>query len=286
MTPLRQRMLDDMQVRNFALNTQKAYLDRVSQFARYFGQSPEVLGPDAVRRYQLYLVQEKHASWSQVAQSVAALRFLYRVTLRKPWVVERLPLPKVPKKLPVVLTAAEVAQLLGAVRNLKHRALLMTAYAAGLRVSEVVGLEVSDIDSQQMLIRVRQGKGRKDRFVMLSPRLLEVLRAYWKRYRPQKLLFPGRRPDVAIRTRQVYRIVREVCQAAGITKHATVHTLRHSFATHLLDGGMDLRTIQVLLGHSSVRTTALYTHVSTRRLQTVTSPLDELPLRGAEGSAP
>src|SRR5689334_16154141 len=187
MTPLRQRVLDDMQMRNFAPNTQKAYVERVSQFSRYFGKSPELLGADHVRRYQLYLVQEKRASWSQVAQSVAALRFVYCVTLRKRWVMERLPLPKVPKKLPVVLTVEEVGRLLNATRSLKQRALLTTAYAAGLRVSEVVGLEVSDIDSTQMLIRVRQGKGRKDRYVMLSPRLLEVLRTYWKQYRPTQL---------------------------------------------------------------------------------------------------
>jgi integrase/recombinase XerD len=284
MTPLRQRMVDDMQMRNFAPNTQKAYVERVSQFARYFGKSPELLGADHVRRYQLYLVQEKRASWSQVAQNVAALRFLYGVTLRKPWVVEKLPLPKVPKKLPVVLTVAEVRRLLAATRSLKQRALLTTAYAAGLRVSEVVALEISDIDSVQMLIRVRQGKRRKDRYVMLSPHLLEVLRAYWKKYRPTKLLFPATRRPGAVATRHVYRMCRDACLAAGIDKHVTVHTLRHSFATHLLDAGVDLRTIQVLLGHSSVRTTVVYTHVSTRRLQAVASPFDQVA--GASAGAP
>jgi integrase/recombinase XerD len=284
MTPLRQRMLDDMQMRNFAPNTQKAYVERVSQFARYFGTSPELLGADHVRRYQLYLVQEKRASWSQVAQNVAALRFLYCVTLRKHGVVEKLPLPKVPKKLPVVLTVAEVGRLLAATRSLKQRALLTTAYAAGLRVSEVVALEMSDIDSAQMLIRVRQGKRRKDRSVMLSPRLLEVLRAYWKHYRPTKLLFPAARRTGAVATRHVYRMCRDACMAAGIDKHATVHTLRHSFATHLLDAGVDLRTIQVLLGHSSIRTTVVYTHVSVRRLQAVASPFDQVA--GESAGAP
>jgi integrase/recombinase XerD len=281
MTALRQRMIEDMQLRNLAVNTQKAYVDRVSQFARYFGKSPERLGSVHVRRYQLYLVREKRASWSQVAQSVAALRFLYCVTLRKRWVVDRLPLPKVPKKLPVVLTVAEVGRLLAATRSLKARAILTTAYAAGLRVSEVVALEVSDIDSTQMLIRVRQGKGRKDRYVMLSPRLLEVLRGYWKKYRPTKLLFPAARRNGAVATRHVYRMCRDACLAAGIDKHATVHTLRHSFATHLLDAGVDLRTIQVLLGHSSVRTTVVYTHVSKRRLQTVVSPFDQVAVESA-----
>jgi integrase/recombinase XerD len=284
MTPLRQRMLDDMQMRNFAPNTQKAYVERVSQFARYFGKSPEVLGADQVRRYQLYLVQEKRASWSQVAQNVAALRFLYGVTLRQPDVVEKLPVPKVPKKLPVVLTVAEVGRLLAATRSLKQRALLTTAYAAGLRVSEVVALEISDIDSTQMVIRVRQGKRRKDRYVMLSPCLLEVLRAYWQKYRPTKLLFPATRRSGAVATRHVYRMCRDACRAAGIEKHATVHTLRHSFATHLLDAGVDLRTIQVLLGHSNIRTTVVYTHVSTRRVQAVTSPFDQVARESAGGS--
>jgi integrase/recombinase XerD len=276
MTPLRQRMIDDMQLRNFAPNTQKAYVERVSQFARYFGKCPTMLGPDHVRRYQLHLVQEKRASWSQVAQSVAALRFLYGVTLRKHWVVAKLPLPKVPKNLPVVLTRAEVKRLLDACRNLKEQAILTTAYAAGLRVSEVVALEISDINSAEMLIRVRQGKGRKDRYVKLSPRLLEILRAYWKQYRPRKLLFPAARRQGAVATRHVYRMCRLACVAAGIKKHATVHTLRHSFATHLLDAGVDLRTIQILLGHSSVSTTVRYTHVSMRRVQAVASPLDQV----------
>lgn len=277
MTPLRRRMLEDMQLRNFAVNTQRAYLHRVSQFARYFGQSPASLGPAEVRRYHLYLVREKHASWSQVAQAVSALRFLYRVTLRKPWVVQDLPCPKIPKKLPVVLTPAAVTELLQAVPNRKHRVMLLTAYAAGLRVSEVTALRVRDIDSQGMLIRVRQGKGRKDRLVMLSPRLLELLREYWKQARPQDLLFPGRRPDRALATRQLARVCQQACQTAGLTKRATVHSLRHSFATHLLEAGIDLRTIQVLLGHSAVRTTTTYTHVNPQRVQAVRSPLDTLP---------
>jgi site-specific recombinase XerD len=271
-------MLEDMEMRNFAINTQKAYIERVCHFARYFGKSPEKLGPNEVRRYQLHLIKERHASWSLVRQTVAALRFLYGVTLQKKWVVEELPLPKVPKKLPVVLSVAEVAELLKATRDLKQQAILATAYAAGLRVSEVVALEVGDIDSKRMLIRVRQGKGRKDRQVMLSPRLLEILRAYWRKYQPKKLLFPAAHRQGAVATRHVYRICRASCVAAGIGKHATVHTLRHSFATHLLEAGVDLLTIQALLGHSSVRTTALYTHVTTSQIQGVVSPLDQLPL--------
>ena len=234
MTPLRQRMLDDMQMRNFAPNTQKAYVERVSQFARYFGKSPELLGADHVRRYQLYLVQEKRASWSQVAQCVAALRFLYEVTLGRRGVVEKVVTPKVPKKLPVVLTMAEVRRLLAATRSLKQRAILTTVYAAGLRVSEVVALEVSDIDSEQMVIRVRQGKGRKDRFVMLSPSLLELLREYWKQYRPTKVLFPARGHQGAMTTRNVYRTCRNACTAARIEKHVTVHTLRHNAESQIM----------------------------------------------------
>jgi site-specific recombinase XerD len=286
MSPLRQRMLEDMQLRNLAPNTRKAYLERVSQFARYFGKSPERLGPDDLRAYQLYLVREKKASWSFVVQTVCALRFLYRITLRRGDIVESLPYPRKAKKLPVVLSPEEVTRLLRSIRSPKQRVILMTAYAAGLRVSEAVALRVGDIDSQRMLIRVRQAKGQKDRYVMLSPRLLEALRSYWKKYRPTDLLFPGMRGGRSITTRQVYRACRQACAAAGLTKHATVHTLRHSFATHLLEGGIDLRTIQVLLGHGSIKTTALYAHVTTQRVQSVTSPLDLLPPEAAGVAKP
>jgi site-specific recombinase XerD len=271
---------------HLAPNTQKAYLERISQFARYFGQSPEQLGPEHIRDYQLYLVRQKKASWSFVVQTVCALRFLYRITLRRGDVVEALPYPRKPKRLPVVLSPEEVTRLLRAIRSPKQRAILMTAYAAGLRVSEAVALRVRDIDSQRMLLRVRQAKGKKDRYVMLSPRLLEVLRAYWKKYRPADLLFPGRCAGRPLTTRQVYRACRQAAEAAGLTKHVTVHTLRHSFATHLLEGGIDLRTIQVLLGHGSIKTTALYAHVTTQRVQAVASPLDCLPPEVAGAPTP
>jgi integrase/recombinase XerD len=286
MTPLRQRMIEDMQMRNLAPNTQKAYLERVTQFARHFGQSPERLGPEQIRAYQLHLVRERGLSWSFLIQTVCALRFLYRVTLRRHEVVECLRYPRKTKKLPVVLSPEEVTRLLQAIRSLKLQAILMTAYAAGLRVAEVAALHIGDIDSQRMLIRVRQAKGHKDRYVMLSPRLLEVLRRYWKKYRPTEWLFPGRRAGRPLTTRQIYRGCRQAAQAAGLSKHATVHTLRHSFATHLLEAGVDLRTIQVLLGHSSIKTTVLYAHVTTQRVQAVVSPLDRLPLEAAEVVTP
>jgi integrase/recombinase XerD len=286
MTPLRQRMLEDMQMRNLAANTQKAYLERVTQFARHFGQSPERLGPEQIRAYQLHLVRERGLSWSFLIQTVCALRFLYRVTLRRHEVVECLRYPRKTKKLPVVLSPEEVMRLLQAIRSLKLQAILMTAYAAGLRVAEVAALRIGDIDSQRMLIRVCQAKGHKDRYVMLSPRLLEVLRRYWKKYRPTDWLFPGRRAGRPLTTRQIYRACRQAAQAAGLSKHATVHTLRHSFATHLLEAGVDLRTIQVLLGHSSIKTTVLYAHVTTQRVQAVVSPLDRLPLEAAGAATP
>jgi integrase/recombinase XerD len=276
MTPLRQRMIEDMKLRNFAPRTIQVYVERVATFAKHFGKSPDRLGPADVRAYLLYLVNQKHASWSYYNQALCALRFLYRVTLGKKWVLDGVVCPKQPKTLPVVLSPAEVTRFFEAVPGLKHRTLLMTAYAAGLRVSEVVALRVDDIDSQRMVIRVRQAKGRKDRYVMLSPRLLEILRQYWKAARPDRYLFPGQDPERPLNTRTVQQVCRDARQAAGLGKHVTVHTLRHSFATHLLEAGTNIRTIQILLGHKSLRTTAVYTHVSAATLEATQSPLDRL----------
>jgi integrase/recombinase XerD len=276
MTPLRQRMIDDMRLRNFAPRTIQVYVERVATFAKHFGKSPDRLGAADVRAYLLFLVNEKHASWSYYNQALAALRFLYRVTLGKKWVLDGIVCPKQQKKLPVVLSPIEITQFFEAIPNLKHRAMLMTAYAAGLRVSEVVSLRVDDIDSQRMVIRVRQAKGRKDRYAMLSPRLLEILRQYWKAARPSRYLFPGQDPENPLNTRTVQQVCRDARQAAGLSKKATVHSLRHSFATHLLEAGTNIRTIQILLGHSSLRTTAVYTHVSTAALEATQSPLDRL----------
>ena len=276
MTPLRQRMIEDMRLRNFAPRTIQVYVERVATLAKHLGKSPDRLGPADVRAYLLFLVNEKHASWCYYNQALCALRFLYRVTLGKDWVLEGVQFPKQQKKLPVVLSPAEVTQFFEAIPSLKYRALLMTAYAAGLRVSEVVALRVDDIDSQRMVIRVRQAKGRKDRYVMLSSRLLEILRQYWKAARPTPYLFPGQDPKKPLHPHRVHQVCRNARQASGLGKRVTVHTLRHSFATHLLEAGTNIRTIQVLLGHSSLRTTAVYTHVSTAALESTQSPLDRL----------
>lgn len=281
MTPLRQRMIEDMKLRNLAPRTIAVYTTRAAAFARHFGRSPEVLGREEIRSFLLYLVREKHVSWSVYNQTVAALRFLYEVTLDRHGVMVRVPCPKQPKKLPTVLSLDEMARFFGAVLGVKHRAILMTAYAAGLRISEVVALRVDDVDSQRMILRVRQGKGRRDRNVMLSPRLLALLREYWKVAKPTEWLFPGEVPGRPITAGSVHRICVQAARAAGLGKHVTIHTLRHSFATHLLEAGTDIRTIQVLLGHRNLKTTAVYTHVSPTAVEATRSPLDRLgPLPG------
>ena len=262
MTPLRQRMIEDMKLRNLSLRTIETYVMRAAGFARYYGRSPAALGREEVRAYLLHLVQQKKVSWSVYNQTVAALRFLYEVTLNREGVMVRVRCPKQPKKLPTVLSLDETARFFAAILSVKHRAILMTAYAAGLRLSEVVGLRVEDIDSQRMVIRVRQGKGRKDRNVMLSPRLLTLLREYWKAAKPTDWLFPGEVPGNPITDGSVNRICAQAARAAGLGKHVTVHTLRHSFATHLLEGGTNIRTIQMLLGHRNLKSTAIYMHVS------------------------
>ena len=276
MTPLRRRMIEDMELRNLAPKTVAAYVRRVAAFARHLGRSPEDLGPDEVRSYLLHLVQERHVSWSYYNQAVAALRFLYEVTLQRPGVMQRIRCPKLPRKLPVVLSPDEVTRVFAAVASLKHRALLMAAYSAGLRVSEVASLRVDDIASQRLVLRVRQGKGRKDRYVMLSPRLLAMLRQYWKAARPTDWLFPGDVPGRPLTEASVQRACARAAREAGLGKHVTVHTLRHSFATHLLESGTDIRTIQILLGHRKLETTAIYTHVSPAAVEATRSPLDRI----------
>jgi integrase/recombinase XerD len=278
MTPLRRRMIDDMTLRNFSPKTIQAYVRCVARFARYFDCSPQRLGPEQVRAYLLHLVQQRGASMSYYNQTRCALRFVYRVTLGRDDVPASIAPARQPRTLPVVLSPDELARLFAAIGNLKHRAILITAYAAGLRVSEVARLRVEDIDSQRMVIRVRHGKGQKDRYVMLSPRLLEILRTYWKAVRPRDYLFPGAAPDQPIPTNTVRKACHRASQKADLGKHVTVHTLRHSFATHLLEAGTDLRTIQVLLGHRSFSTTARYVHVATAALPSIRSPLDRLDL--------
>jgi len=277
MTPLRQRMIEDLQLRNRSPRTIEAYVHHVACFAKHFGQSPERLGAEEVRQYQLYLVHEKKASWSSFNQAVCALRFLYQVTCPQPFAVEHIAYGKRPKRLPTVLSREEVTRLLECIPTLKHRVLVMTAYATGLRLSELTHLEVGDIDSSRMLVRVQQGKGQKDRVVPLSMRLLDELRTYWKAARPRRLLFPGSRAERPVHDTLVQRTIKEAARRAGIAKNVSPHVLRHSFATHLLEAGTDLRTLQRILGHTSLSTTAIYTHVTLARLQATISPLDLLP---------
>lgn len=262
MTALRHRMIEDMQLRNFSPETMKGYLHYVSQFAKHFQQSPDRLGAEEIRQYQLYLLRERKLSSSTRNLALSALRFFYKVTLGRPWALEHMGYPRRPKKLPVVLSKPEVSRVFSAVRNLKHRTLLMTLYGTGMRVSEATRLRVEDIDSKRMVIRVRQAKGKKDRYVPLTPTLLSLLRRYWKKYRPTAALFPSQRGGCALTKGAITKVCTEARRKAGLSKRVTPHTFRHSFATHLLEAGTDLRTIQVLLGHSSLKTTALYLHVA------------------------
>ena len=275
MTPLRKRMLQDMQMRNLSPHTQNAYVRSVAKLAAYFKTPPDQIEPEQVRAFLVHLV-EKKVSFSLFNQTRCALVFFYRITLGRDWDFDRFPCQKQPKRLPLVLSQAEIAQFFAAIRRLKYRALFMAVYACGLRVSEVVALRAEDIDSKRMVLRVCQGKGKKDRYVMLSPKLLEVLRDYYKAFRPIATLFFGRDKSHALNRSTVLRACRLFARRAGLTKRVTVHTLRHSFATHLLEAGVDLRTIQALLGHRSLRTTALYTFVSTERVASTSSPLDLL----------
>ena len=276
-SPLRRRMVEDMTVRNLSPATQRSYLYAVAKFSRFFGKSPERLELEDVRTYQVHLASQGIA-WATLNQTVAALRFFYGVTLGRPEIPERIAYAREPRRLPVVLSADEVVRFLEAVPSLKSRTALTTAYAAGLRVSEVVALKVADIDSGRMLIRVEQGKGGKDRYGMLSAQLLAILRTYWRLARPRHWLFPGRDEEHPIDQTVLHAACRSACEAAGLTKHVTVHTLRHSFATHLLESGADIRIIQVLLGHTNIATTARYAQVATSTIQGTASPLDRLRL--------
>lgn len=277
MTLLRQRMLEDMGIRNLAENTQSAYVQQIVAYARHFHRPPEELGPEEVRAYQVHLTQTRMLSPSSVSVATGALRFLYKVTLKRGWAVEEIPMPKRPFRLPVILSREEVVHFLDSVDRLKYRVILTTAYAAGLRISEATHLKVTDIDSQRMMLRVDQGKGRKDRYVMLSPRLLDVLRGYWKAVRPTMWLFPGDLPGQPITRNGVGLACQKAHRASGITKPITPHSLRHAFATHLLESGTDVRTIQLLLGHRSLATTSRYLKVATSTVCATTSPFDLLP---------
>jgi integrase/recombinase XerD len=277
-TYLRQRMIEDMQIRNLSVETQKTYVLLVSRFARHFNKSPENLGAEQIRAYQLYLTNERKLRPSSINSVMAALRFLYKVTLKKTWAVEEvIPTPKRPQRLPIILSPEEVVRFLAAVSITKHRVILTTCYAAGLRISEAIALKASAIDSQRMVVRVELGKGQKDRYVMLSPKLLATLRDWWRLERPRHWLFPGNSPDRHITASAVTKACKETVSISKMSKPITPHSLRHAFSVHLLEQGTDIRTIQLLLGHRSLATTARYLRIATTKVCSTTSPLDLLP---------
>jgi site-specific recombinase XerD len=278
-------MIEDMTIRKFAPKTQHDYLQRVKNFAAFLGRSPDTASFEDVRRYQLHLTTSG-VGVPTLNQAVSTLRFFFRVTLKRHDILEHTHFIREPRKLPVVLSPEEVARLLDAAPGLKYKAALSVAYGAGLRATEVVSLKISDIDSARMVIRVEQGKGRKDRYVMLSPHLLQLLRAWWKAARPQGWLFPGRDRVQPMTTRQLNRACHAAAQMAEIDKNVSLHTLRHSFATHLLEQNIDVRVIQVLLGHAKLDTTALYTRVATKTISEVISPLDHIARKLSEAAPP
>ncbi len=273
---LKDRMEQSMQLRHLSERTIAAYLYHVREYTRYFGVSPDQLGEEQVRQYLLYLFEEKKVSWSSVNVAYSALCYFYRQVLQRDWNVKNVPRPKTEKRLPVVLSKSEVEAILNAVDDLKYRAILVTIYSAGLRVSEACRLRVSDIDSKLMQIRIEQGKGRKDRYTLLGQKNLELLREYYRVYRPDPdgWLFGGQKKGNWISVSAVQNAFKRAKKKGGITKPATVHTLRHSFATHLLEQNADVFTIKELLGHSSLKTTSVYLHVSRERLGQIVSPLD------------
>jgi integrase/recombinase XerD len=286
-TQLRQKMLEELQRRNYSHRTAKLYLRIVRDFAKYFHRSPDKLGPEQIRQYQAYLFQTRKLTATSVASHASALRFFFIKTLRRHFLSEFIPFPKCPKRLPTVLSPDEISRLIDGARNLYHRTILMTLYSTGMRRSELCRLKVEDIDSKRMMIRIRQGKGRRDRDILLSPRLLETLRVYWRWMQPTTFLFPGTvkgiRADVPITANVVWLACQHAARAAGITKHMSPHSLRHSCATHLLEAGADLRTIQFLLGHARLEHTLVYLHLSHKHLQAIPNPLDALEVSSLEG---
>jgi site-specific recombinase XerD len=277
MGKLRDRMEEDLKLRNVSPATRKVYLLYARKFVAHYGRPPTELGAEEVRGWLLHLMQVELVSYETYRQCLAAVKFLYKVTLGRPLEVERLPFPKHRRRLPVPLSLEQVAAVLGAVRSIKYRAVLMTMYAAGLRVAEACRLRVQDVDSKQMVLRVQGGKGGKDRLTLLAPRLLRLLREYWKIDKPRGRLFPGRTRDGHISPESVRSVFRRALREAGVRGAFRTHDLRHSFATHLLDAGTELVVIQALLGHRDLRTTALYAHVSVRNIQRTTSPAEHLP---------
>ena len=270
-------MIQDMTLRNLSPNTQERYLHHAAALAKFHKRSPEEMTCEDVRSYLLYLCEQKKLNPNTRRQAISAFRFLFWTTLARNWTMGHLPLPRIQRKLPVVMSKDEVIKFFQGVVEFKYRVLLMAAYSAGLRISEATALCLTDIDSQKMVIHVRrQTKGGKDRYVMLSERLLEMLRIYWKKAKPKLWLFPDSTGERPVSVTKVQRKCRDARLRCGIEKQVTPHSLRHSFATHLLEAGTDLRTIQILLGHAQLTTTAIYTHVATEKLASISSPLDDL----------
>ena len=276
MGKLREQMKMDLKLKGYSPKTQTAYLGYMKKFVRYFGRSPAKMGEKEIREYLYHLITGKNLGDSSINSVYSALKFFYETTLCRDWNVAKIPRRKTEKRLPVVLDGSEIKQLLAVTTNLKHRALLMTTYSAGLRVSETAHLKVCDVDSKRMQLRVAQGKGKKDRYALLSPVTLNLLRDYWRQYRPFSWLFPGRSPERPISTRSIQKVFKDAKRKAGIKKPATVHTLRHSFATHLLEAGTDIYRVQKLMGHTTPKTTAIYIHLRRQDLLKVVSPLDSL----------
>lgn len=275
MGKLHDRMQEDLLLKAYSPHTQKAYLRCARHFVSHYMRSPEEMGEQEIRSFLLHLLRDRKASPSTLGMYVNALKFLYTVTLKQPEPVNNLSHPKRPKTLPVILSPEEVLRVFAAIRSVKHKAIIAAAYAAGLRISEVCGLRIADIDSQRMRIHVRSGKGKKDRYVMLGESLLALLRQYYQKVRPKgEYLFPGQKPQRHITPTAVRQVLRKVIRETGLCKKVTMHTLRHCFATHLLEAGTDIRILQVLLGHSSIRTTLRYTHITDRLVQKLVSPLD------------
>lgn len=281
MTQLRKRMLEELQRRNYSPNTSRAYLRAVEEFARYFGKSPDKLRQEHLRQYQLHLLQDRELTVGTIVGRIAALRFFFVKVLRRPYRQIDLIYPKRPERLPTVLSQEEVAQLIDSANNLLDYAMLMTLYATGVRRAELTRLKVEDIDSRRMIIHIRQGKGNRDRDVPLTPKLLKTLREYWRWMKPKTYLFPGMvgnwRADKPLTPKCVWTAVQDAAKRAGIKKRVSPHTLRHSFATHLLENGADLRTIQLLLGHAELEATTVYLHLSRRHLQAVVNPIETMP---------
>ena len=282
MTHLRKMMLEELQRRNYAQSTAEAYVRALKEFAAYYHRPPDQLGPKEIRRFQLHLLRDRKLSVPSVKQRIAALRFFFNRTLKRGYPSTEFSYPKAPQRLPVILSQDEVKAMINAATSLLHRTLLMTLYSTGMRRAEITRLKVNDIDSQRMVIHIKQGKGSKDRDVPLSPKLLETLREYWRWKKPKVYLFPGEPKRVSkgehLTSKAVYHACKGAARRAGIQKNVGPHTLRHSFATHMLESGADLRTIQVLLGHTHIRDTTIYLHLSRRHLRACPNPLDELPV--------